>query len=243
MRVTQSKQQVAINWASVRAAITEPRFGPYLAAVSGVETDALAAYHHNLRVSGAVYEDLAIVEVALRNAMDSQLRVWNATQTDATGRHLSGEWLLDPARLLRRLLRDDLVKAQNRAQIRKGRQPAGSPARPPSHDDLLTGLTLGTWRYLLPDNNAGKQYLWQAALRRAFPHLTGGPVRLVDAINGIWFLRNRVAHLEPLTKPSALRRQIRNMRLIMRCIDPDLETWLVASSRLVDVLATPDALP
>jgi len=141
--------QRAIDWPRVRAAITEPRFGPYLLEAAGDETAALVGYHHNLRVSGAVYEDLAIVEVALRNAMDEQLRQWNTTQTDATGARLGPEWLLTPARLLRRLLRDDLGKAAARAGCAGQAQP--------SHDDLLTHLTLGSWRYLLPDADPGKQ--------------------------------------------------------------------------------------
>ena len=227
--------QRMVDWQRVRAAITEPRLGPYLADADGNEAKALTAYHRNLRVSGAVYEDLAIVEVALRNAMDAQLRLWNATQTDATGASLGPDWLLAPARLLQRLLRNDLAKA---AAITSGARRAQ-----PTHDDLLTHLTLGTWRYLLPDADPGKQYLWRAALSGAFPYLVGQPRRLTEAVTGIWLLRNRVAHLEPLTKTSALRRQVRNMRFVLRSIDPALELWLDAASRLPAVLTQVDSLP
>jgi len=167
--------------------------------------------------------------------MDRQLRLWNATQTDTTGANLSPDWLLTPARLLRRLLRNDLGKAAVRATSVGQSQP--------THNDLLTHLTLGTWRYLLPDADHGKQYLWGATLSGAFPYLVGHPRRLTDAVTGIWLLRNRVAHLEPLTKTSALRRQVRNMRFVLRSIDPALEVWFDAATRLPTVLAQTQSLP
>ena len=226
------RSEQAVDWSRVRAAITEPRLGPYLADANGDEKIALASYHHNLRVSGAVYEDLAIVEVALRNAMDTQLRLWNAIQT---GANRNPDWLLSPAPLLRRLLRNDLTKATGRAR--------GVGQMHPTHNDLLTHMTLGTWRYLLPDSDSGKQYLWRAALSRAFPHMVGQPQRMTDAVTGVWLLRNRVAHLEPLTKVSALRRQVRSMRFILRSIDPALEMWFDVTSRLPTVLAQIEPLP
>jgi hypothetical protein len=50
--------------------------------------------------------------VILRNALDEQLRGWNSAQRDRrTGRLHSTDWLLDPARLLGRLVGDDIRKA------------------------------------------------------------------------------------------------------------------------------------
>ncbi|MDR2975121.1 MAG: hypothetical protein LBV00_10510 [Propionibacteriaceae bacterium] len=229
------KLQRVVDWTRVRLAITEPRLGPYLAHAAGDEAKAIAAYHHNLRVSGAVYEDLAIVEIALRNSMDRRLRLWNSTQQDDNGVSLGPDWILTPARLLGRLVRNDLAKAALRV--------TGVEQAPPTHDDLLTHLTLGAWRYLLPDADQGKQYLWREALCDAFPYLIGQPRRITEAVTGIWLLRNRVAHLEPLTKVSALRRQVRNMRFVLRSIDPALEGWFDSTSRLSNVLAQIALLP
>ena len=80
-------------------------------------------------------------------------------------------------------------------------------------------------------------------MSRAFPYLVGSPRRLTDAVTGIWQLRNRVAHLEPLTKASALGRQVRNMRFVLRSIDPALEVWFDAVSRVPDVLSQTEPLP
>ncbi|MDR0593876.1 MAG: hypothetical protein LBG60_11585 [Bifidobacteriaceae bacterium] len=50
-------------------------------------------------------------------------------------------------------------------------------------------------------------------------------------------------YLEPVFKVSALRRQVRNMRLVMRSIDPALEDWLNAVSRIDSVLAQAPSAP
>jgi hypothetical protein len=218
----------------VAHAISAPRFGPYLLAAGGNRSLALDLYDHNVYLSGSIHEALALVEVAVRNAIDVQLRRWNARQVNpATGIRHVGEWTIDPSHVLVRTVGKDLVKAKSRTMRR--RQPDGSMAH--QHDDVLTQLTFGTWRYLLPDGDPGKRRLWGDALSAAFSNLKGPEPRLVFAMDGIYRLRNRTAHLEPVFKVSALRRQVRNMRLVMRSIDPALEDWLNAVSRIDSVLA------
>ncbi|HEX3829287.1 MAG TPA: hypothetical protein VHV82_18650 [Sporichthyaceae bacterium] len=84
--------------AAVVAHLSEPRLRPYLAATNGNVKEALRLYQWNIDLSGAVYETLHVFEVVPRNAMDAQLSIWNATQTDAsTGRAHALDWLMDPA--------------------------------------------------------------------------------------------------------------------------------------------------
>jgi len=216
---------------AANAAISPARLAPYLQLAHGGQSAALDLYRHNLRLSGAAYEALAVVEVALRNAIDQQLRIWNHTQRDrVSGQLLTSNWLLTPAPLLRRLIGNDIRTAGNHVT-------ASRRARVAGHDDLLAQLSFGTWRYLLPDGDRGKRYLWAVTLQYAFPHLKNGRARLVEAVDGVYRLRNRVAHLEPLLKESALRRQVRNMRFVMRCLNPDLEIWFRDISRVDEVLA------
>jgi len=102
---------------AVVAAISAPRFAPYLAAAGGSTRDALRPYQWGIDLSGAAYETLHIFEVFLRNSMDARVSAWNATQTDrSTGRQHSGDWLLDPARLIVRLAGSDIAKATSQAQ-------------------------------------------------------------------------------------------------------------------------------
>ena len=167
--------------AAALAAVGPARLSTYLTRANGDPSQALSYYHFNLLLSGAAYETTALVEVAIRNAMDRELRAWNASQLDpASSRRHRAEWLLDPAPLLKRLLKGDITKAQRRfAQSRKGT--SGH-----THDDLIAQVDFSTWRYLLPDGDPGKQYLWSGALNFAFPALTGSVVRLVRSVDGIY---------------------------------------------------------
>lgn len=215
------------------------RLAPYLDAADGNRRRAIQLYRWNITVSGAAYEAMHVCEVVLRNAIDAQLCVWNTAQVDpTTGRHRLADWLLDPAPLLRRLIREDeLVKARQRAE-----QAIRHHRRPLAHADLLAQLSLGTWRFLLPDSDSGRQRLWAEAVHRAFPHLNQTPRQLVAVVRGIHMLRNRVAHLEPLLRPGAVQAQLAGMRSVLHAIDPAVEGWFVSNQRVTTVLRSrPDA--
>ena len=78
--------------------LTATRLAPYLAAAHGNRKRALQLYQWNIELSGAVYEALHVFEVVFRNALDAQLCVWNAGQTDQSTQLLhNSEWLQDPA--------------------------------------------------------------------------------------------------------------------------------------------------
>jgi len=212
--------------------ISAPRFAPYLAAAGGNAKDALRLYQWNIDVSGALYESLHFVEVVLRNAIDERLCAWNAEQPNASGQGAHGrDWLIDPAPLLRRLAGKDIAKAHAQAAkaVRRHR-------RTPGHPDVLAQLTFGTWRFLLPDRDPGRQLLWAQALTDAFPHLRTSPAVLVEKVNGIYRLRNRIAHLEPLLRSGLVQNEFRSMRHLLAAIDPALEDWLVARQRVTAVL-------
>jgi len=89
---------------------------------------------------------------------------------------------------------------------------------------------------LLPDRDAGKQRLWNDALHAAFPGIQGDPRQLVQRIDGIYRLRNRVAHLEPLLRPGLVRSELNNMRWVLTVIDPALEQWFTSRQRVTQVL-------
>ncbi|MDR0593370.1 MAG: hypothetical protein LBG60_09010 [Bifidobacteriaceae bacterium] len=79
--------------------------------------------------------------------------------------------MFDPSPLLVRLVRlvrrDTLTEAARRAN-----QAVPESARPVGHNDILTQLPFGTWRFLLPDRDPGRQLLWSKALGSAFAGLT-----------------------------------------------------------------------
>jgi len=208
--------------------LTAVRLAPYLASMNGDYKKSIQLYRWNIAVSGAMYEALHVFEVVLRNAMDLQLCAWNASQTDpvsgAAHRH---DWLMDPSRLLARLVpADDRAMAKQRAAkfLPKGRTLV--------HADILAQMPLSAWRFLLPDNDPGRQLLWRDALAKSFPHLAMTPRELVDAVEGIYRMRNRVAHLEPLLRTASVKAQMQNIRDVLKAIDGDVESWFSSTQKV-----------
>ncbi|MCL2804265.1 MAG: hypothetical protein FWD29_10020 [Micrococcales bacterium] len=223
---------------AVVGAISAPRLEPYLAVAGGNNREALRLYQWNIDLSGAVYETLHVFEVFLRNGIDCCLSEWNASQTDQTaGRRHEPEWLLDPARLLRRLVGENIARATEQARIAH----RGNAGRTVTHPDVVAQLSFGTWRYLLPDRDPGRRRLWADALHAAFPNLDGPPAGLVARVDGAYRLRNRVAHLEPLLSAGLIRKELNGMRWVLAAINPDLEAWFVSRQRVTRILRTRQA--
>lgn len=210
------------------------RLQPYLGATHGHVKDALRLYQWNVELSGAVYEALHVFEVVLRNAIDGPLCVWNAGQVDRAGRAHGTDWLLDPAHLLGRLAGDDIRKATRFAT--RALRTVANPDPQPVHGDVLAQPSFATWRYLLPDRDPGRQRLWHDAVHAAFPHLARPVPDLVDSVEHIYRLRNRVAHLEPLLHTATVSRQLAGMRKVLAEIDPHAEQWLTSRQRVSTVL-------
>lgn len=232
--------------AALVQALSAARMRLYLDESSGCVADALRLYRWNVELSGAVYETLHVVEVALRNALDGRLRPWNARQVRETGGSFHGaDWLIDPAPLLRRVLGKDLATATRRAEIAVGRSSARG--REITHADVVAQVGLGTWRFLLPPRNErkdpGKHRLWVDALSGAFPCSTEPAHALVGDVAAVHALRNRVAHLEPLLRAGHVERTVASARRVLAAIDPAVEQWWVGGQRVSAVLARRSSPP
>jgi hypothetical protein len=200
--------------------------------MGGNQKKALQLYQWNVAISGAVYEGLHMFEVAFRNSIDLELCKWNSTQVGPSGKPYGSDWLMDPCPLLLRLVRSDtLVTAKSRAWTAMGRT-----GRAIMHADVLAQLSFATWRFLLPDNDPGRKYLWAQAVSHAFPHLHQPELELTKSVTGIYELRNRVAHLEPLLKHVNVKDQHNNMRSVLSQISPALETWYISNQRITTLI-------
>lgn len=188
-------------------------------------------------MSSAVYMMLHLVEVFLRNSIDTQLRAWNATQVNPqTGRPHNNDWLLDPSHLIERVVRrNEIDKATQRAKLAV--RDSGTSLRPITHDEVLAQLMFGTWRFLLPGRDPGRQLLWQDAIRRAFPGLRRPVRELVRDVDRLHRLRNRVAHLGPLLVVPVVSLQLKAARRVLREIEPSAEMWLVSHQQVSTVAA------
>ncbi|MBT2597839.1 hypothetical protein [Arthrobacter sp. ISL-72] len=122
--------------------ISPERLAPYIRETPTLH-EAIRLYRWNIDLSGAVYEALHVFEVVLRNALDEQLCIWNASQPDPeTGRLHSSDWLIDPSALLLRIAGRDIPDAGRRALKSTKRRPHGQ--REPLHEDILAAMSFGT---------------------------------------------------------------------------------------------------
>jgi hypothetical protein len=201
------------------AALSPERFAPYLRSAAGDLHAAMRLYEWNLAVSGAFYEALSILEVALRNALSSQLAAHHGT--------LAGQWYDDPLGVMSDLAHDDIAAARRR--VRKlGR--AETPGR------VVAELNFGFWRFLLT-----KRYeatLWTGYLRLAFPNLQPQKRAAVYlALDKMHTVRNRIAHNETIHSRDLTADMLTIYRLL-DWIDADVRAWAVSISRLQPIIAS-----
>jgi hypothetical protein len=222
----------------VATLLSPPRLAPYLRASDGNVRAALTLYQWNVEMSSAVYQMLHLLEVFLRNAMDAELRTWNATQiSPRTGGPHGPDWLLDPSRLVERIVRrTEIDKATRRATLAVRDSSTGP--RAVTHDDVLAQMMFSTWRFLLPSKDPGRQLLWREAIAHAFPHLERPVSALVQDVDGLYRLRNRIAHLEPLLPGGAVvKGHLRAARRVLEAVEPTVEQWLVSHQTVSTVIA------
>ncbi|GAA1469341.1 hypothetical protein [Microbacterium thalassium] len=220
------------------------RFGTYATAAGGDMDLALRLYLWNVQLAGAFHSSLGLLEVILRNAIDAELRTWNAAQPKADGGTHAPEWLIDPARPLNSMTANARRTAEANAVRARAARPRSHPRKtaPITHDDILAQLTFGVFVRLLPAPDAtdkhsrAREVLWSQALVNAFPGSRDDPDGLVvaDRAARLHALRNRVAHMEPLLAVNATARHRDAVRLV-GAINPALQGWFAGVSTVREV--------
>ena len=237
----------ALHAAALDRAISPDRFGTYLAAAQQDVALARKLYVWDRDLAVALLADIAILEVAVRNALVHQLT-----------RTYGAEWYRQPS-----LFDGRSARALSGAWSRLTK-PARTPGR------LTAQLMLGFWVGLLDaggemgqaplDHRADYENLWRQTLCRAFP---GG--RTQAAATGETFTRpwvhsialevqgtrNRAAHHEPLLRgiplngqkfSSGQTRRITvqaahdQIRRLAAMVDRDLAAWIDSNSTVPTVL-------
>jgi hypothetical protein len=216
-----------VNYAVVAERLTSERLGSYLAGSGGALEPAIALYDWNVEVGGALHEDIGRLEVVFRNALDRALVDYAASQGWSVPWYRRTQ--LFPGRHGRRA-QDEIATARQRAN-RRGTQE--------KHGKVIAELSLGFWRYLCTP--AYLTSLWVPALAAAFPgHPDARDPRAVradveDRIQRIRFLRNRIAHHEPVHKRN-LHWDHRSILELTCWICVDTQAWISSVSRSLDVL-------
>ena len=225
--------------AALRRAISTDRFAPF-AVSSGQDAElACRLYVWDGDLEAAILRDIAVVEVALRNALS---RILEAA--------LGPTWYDDRALHRDRRLESMRDRAKDELNLSGKRITSGR---------MTAQLTLGFWVGLL---DLRSDALWRAGLFQAFP---GGKYEARNAgqrygrawvhsqARIIQVLRNRCAHHEtvlngfPLPgqyKRLSARDGIAGYMLVARMIDRDLADWLRQTSTTTAILAArPQPIP
>ena len=179
-------------------------------------------YQWNIDVSSALWRDLAIFEVVLRNSIDSRLR-------ERFGRE---DWWAEVSEKFAQT-----EQAQLHRSLHKGRGSIEAKFPVISPDDVVANLSLGFWVRLLSGGGRA-QYetlLWQPTLRKAFAYYAGTRSQLFVQTNGLRQLRNRIAHHEPILNRH-LKKDVESISRACGYVDPALEKYLRNTSRVNEVL-------
>lgn len=223
----------------------DSRFSTYLTAAGGDTSLAYDLYAWNTRLAGAFHEVLGHAEVAVRNAIDTQLRDWNQQQSDNPrnpGKTFTEQWCIDTAIPLHGLVVAPLKKARSYAGAAKSSRPSSHARKHAeiTHDDLVSQLSFGTWNHLVPWPNSKptpQLHLWEEAVKNAFPGIKPGieGLRQVKTpLNNLHHLRNRVAHCEPLLHVEAKQR-LQDIARLTGYIDQPIADWIMGHQRVRDV--------
>ena len=195
------------GFTDLEKAISKARAGRYLQSATNDVTGtadpgrALQLYEHNMRLSAELWGTIGAVEVVIRNVLAETIAARHAhIRPGILLRWYDGPSWLDPGEWF---TSHSLVSIDS-AKRRAGDRGPGPLSERAAEGKVVAELTLGFWRYLLVARY--EHSLWNPALRAMFAvpgQLSGSDsrkevYRRVEALN---YLRNRVAHHEPIYEP------------------------------------------
>lgn len=202
---------------SLLGAISEPRFGRYLAQAG--ENDALsslACYLWNTLLSESLYPVLQGVEVTLRNSI----------RKAAAEKFGSAGWL------------DSVLVNPEQQHLQAARERLQNQSKDTGPDNLMSELNFGSWVGLFHHRYEG--ILWPQMLRAVFPYMPRQlrTRRLIfQRLQRTRQLRNRIFHYEPIWYWNNLEGYHREILELIRWINPEMAGLVELADRFPSVYA------
>ena len=207
--------------ATFKERFSQTRLDPYEAAARDDPDLTVALYDWNIQIGSAFFEDIGIVEVVLRNALDKTLREHYQSRPDSEPWYHQNGVLLTP----QGTAVDEAIKLLDDGY--------GDPEQ----DDVIAALSFGFWRSLF---TPGYQRLWPT-LKEAFSYVPPGvnirQADICDHVSDLHKLRNGIAHHDPIFDRD-FEASITSLKRVAEPICPKTYRWLDQRSRVRDVLAT-----
>jgi len=202
------------------------RFNTFIHAASDNPEGALRLYAWNIEISSAFWGSFHVLEISLRNSLNSQLTKL-AEQEDWWNARL----------LLPRNSKKDLLHHDTKNEIQKAistatkKQDAKGLQTEPGH--VVAELSFGFWNGMLA--NRYQQRLWDGCLAHAFPHYAGRRGDIHFDLDRLRMLRNRIAHHEPIFDRDLAIDHDKICGLI-GYIEPKARVWVANNSRIPEIL-------
>lgn len=227
----------------IQAMLGQARYQVYQHEAGGDADQTTRLYLWGVDLAGAWHSHLSHIEIAVRNAMDRELRSWNANQQNTNGVLYTEEWTAEnnAAPALYNILKGKLTGARKDAKKAAQRRHPNHPrySHQPNHDDVVAQLMLGAWTHLLeePGSQTGgpdREDLWTDCLRHAFPGANQGPQgrqEVGSSLEVLRVLRNRVAHHENLLTVNTLTRLNESLALLQK-VSPGIPDIVMRRNRL-----------
>lgn len=177
-----------MKFADFEHILSPKRMERYLKACNGRKRKAMKLYNENINLAKEVYVVVNYFEVALRNAIDRQLKLT-----------LGEDWLRDavmPGGIF------DNPKCHDSYKIINARYNALNRSEEYTHSKLLSSLEFGIWRYMFSPSQykATGQVLLKIFPKKpkSSPLMQYNNVYFFNELNYVNALRNRIAHHEPI---------------------------------------------
>ena len=210
-----SNEQLS-QWELLERMFSSERLRQYLESTAGNKEKAEALYVWNNRVSAAMWEQLAFLEVAIRNTISLQLE--RRYQKLGCSQH----WVFDPS--------GELASSNTKArdQLRQAKNQVLSNGQSLEPSQIISELPFGFWHLLLSKKF---RFLWPD-IAEGFKGLnTRNPTHVSQLLKDLRWFRNRIGHHHSLLKIDleAKDAQIREMSYY---VDPDFGKWLEQTSQV-----------
>ena len=213
----------AINTANLIQGISSDRLQPYRLQ-SGTEQDALKLYKHNILLSEALYPSLHMLEVVLRNNLERVL----IQEFGPTWYQLS--------RFTYLLVRENGQLTVEGKQLRRAINELAKARKPLVSGRVVAELNFSFWTRLL--GRSYENYIWRPYNRIIFPDARASDreIRQIrDDLTSIRFLRNRVAHHEPIWNDPQLQSKHAAITRLLSWLNADAATYLGRCDRFSEV--------
>jgi hypothetical protein len=202
------------NLPILQSSVSAARLQRYLVIAAGDAAQALRLYMWNTALSEALYGPLQGLEITLRNKIHDRL-------TGAFGAH----WYDDPRVALR--------YAQQQ-KINEAKQALGFQGKPTQPERVVAELSFGFWVSLFGPKY--ETHLWRHHLRPLFVNASPPFIRkdAHSALDEIRFLRNRIAHHEPILQ-RRLREEHGIILTVIQWFCATTAGWVAHHSRFDEV--------